>query len=618
MADYGETPTTITPEGSATDPKFPLSDFIQKVRVAKSGAFWFRRRRHPDWTDNYTLYRDKVQMNRLTQRQSVNIPLIKSAIKTLLKDIDDPPILYFTNLDNNDQAELFLNEYWKVAALKNKLTVKDIVDKRQVLLFGRSFKAMNIVNGNFYFDITDPQDMLVDRYVDPSDLDSARFVIQQHIYTPLSSLLTNPDFDTTETAKLQHFLGTRAGLIKAEENQLDFVERQKRMASMGVIDIFSPILGETYVELNKVFFKEFNPESKRDEITYAVTAEDMVTLYKSPLEDCIGETADHFWDSHYPYNTWGDETERTDFWSDGVADTLRTLNKVLNSWFSQMVENRTLRNFGMNYFNSSLTDEGFTPQTFEPVPWGWYPIPAGDKAMGDQIMRVEVPDLTDDLAEMNFIMQIAQQASAATTFQEGVQGQQQVTLGEVQLLLANAKQRVKSMAVYYTDAWYDFGLKFSKMLEAAPDKLDDVTLHKKGRLTKKMFTKTISPHDWLTKSGYNVEVRMKSEMEEADTASLQKLQYAKSIMPNNQALDTIVKKKSLDFADLAASEISEVMKEEEQLKTAAITNPMNTQPGQANGAVPPGQQMMPMGGQPANRPPQKTAPPPVQPAPAVM
>lgn len=564
----------------------PNAELLEKLRINKETAYKHRRRRHFDWTDNYTLYRDKVQLNRLTQRQSVNIPLIKSSIKTLLKDIDDPPILYFSNLDNNDQAEVYYNEYWKYVAQRNNLILKDIQDKRQVMLFGRSFKFMNIVDGHFFFEIVDPQDVLIDRYVDPTDIDSARYLIRQHIYRPLASLGTNPKYDNPAVKRIQDYLGSDAGLVKAEANQLDWVEKQRREASLGVIDAFAPQLGETYVELNEWFIKEFDQKKKQDVIRYIVTAEDMEVLYAANLEDCIGETQDDFWQSHYPASTWGDETERTDFWSDGVADTLRTLNKVLNSWFSQMVENRTLRNFGMNYFNSSLTDEGFLPQTFEPVPWGWYPIPAGDNGkLGDQIMRVDVPDLTDTMKEIEFIMQIAQQASAATTMQEGVKPEaQQITLGEVQLLLKSAQERVKSMSVYYTESWKDFGLKYTKMLEAAPDLIDPVTINKKGRLTSKNYSKTISPQDWYTNQGHKVEVLMKEDMQAKTADDLQKLQYSKALMPMNKILDTIIKKKSLEFADLSSSEISEVIKEDEvDMQNQAALAQQGMQPGGAPG-----------------------------------
>lgn len=568
-----------------------ISPLMQKLRVNKHSAFLFRRRRQPDWTDNYTLGRDKVQINRLTQRQSANIPLIKSTVKTLLKDIDEPPILYFSNLDNNDQAEVFYNEYWHVNSIQNKLTLKDITDKRQEMYFGRSFKALNIVDGNFYWEVVDPQDMLVDRYVDPSDIDTARFIIREHIYKPLASLRTDSKYDNKAVKDLQKFMSTDEGLVRATENQLDWVEKQRRMATLGVIDTFAPILGETYVELNEFFVKEFDETTKTDQIMYVVTAEDMVVLYKEKLENCIGETSDHFWSNHYPFTTWADETERTDFWSDGVVDSIRTLNKILNAWFSQLVENRTMRSFGMNFFNSSLGDEGFTPQTFEPVPWGWYPIPAGvGGKLGDQIMNIPVPDLADTLKDMEFVMNLAQQASAATSTQQGVAEPSPVTLGEVQLTLQNAQQRVKAMGVYYNASWEDFGLKFVKMLEAAPDLINPLTVHKKGRITDKNYTKTISPADWYAKNGYKVEVKMKEDVQSANLDTLQKLQFSKSLMPGNTALDKVIKKKSLELADIPAGEMSEILKEDEVQTQALLNAPpiLNAGPGAAGtGQTPP-------------------------------
>lgn len=557
---------------------FIPSELMQKLRVDKQSAFLFRRRRQPDWTDNYTLGRDKVQINRLTQRQSVNVPLIKSTVKSLLKDIDEPPLLYFRNHDNDDQAEVFFNEYWRANAIQNQLIIKDIVDKRQEMYFGRSFKFLNIVDGDFYWEIVDPQDVLVDRYVDPADIDTARFIIREHIYKPLSSLATDPKFDSKAVKDLQTFLGTTAGLVRATENQLDWVEKQRRMATLGVIDTFAPQLGETYVELNEFFIKEWDEKEKCDKINYIVTAEDMVVLYQAILEDCIGETPDHFWRWNYPVVTWADETERTDFWSDGVVDSIRTLNKILNAWFSQLVENRTMRSFGMNYFNSSLGEEGFTPQTFEPLPWGWYPIPAGAGGkIGDQVMNVPIPDLKDTLQDMEFVMTLAEKASAATNTQQGVAETTPVTLGEVQLTLNNAQQRVKAMSKYYNAAWEDFGLKFVKMLEAAPDMIKPLTINKKGRLTDKNYTKTISPQDWYAKNGYGVECKMKEDVQSATLDTLQKLGYAKSLMPTNQALAKVEKKKSLELADVSAGEMSEILKEDEA-QTQALANapPMMT------------------------------------------
>src|SRR3990167_5554565 len=113
----------------------------------KEGGLIYRERREEDWREIYTLYRDKPQVNRLIQRQSVNIPLMKTQMKTLLKDIDDMPVIQFENLDNDKQAELFKNKYWEYTGEQNNDELQDIVDKNLCLLYGRSFDQWQIVDG---------------------------------------------------------------------------------------------------------------------------------------------------------------------------------------------------------------------------------------------------------------------------------------------------------------------------------------------------------------------------------------------------------------------------------------------------------------------------------------
>lgn len=180
-------------------------------------------------------------------------------------------------------------------------------------------------------------------------------------------------------------------------------------------------------------------------------------------------------------------------------------------------------------------------------------------------MHVEIPLLEDTLNEMNFIKQIAQEASAANATQEGVKQSREVTLGEIKLALASAQERVKSMAVYYNDSWKEFGHKYIKMLEASHHLIDPVTIHRHGRLTKKMYTKVITPEDWLTEMGFAVEIKMQSEKQEEDIQSLQWLNAARSIMPNNPIVDEEYKKKILESAKLPSSAISEALKIDKQM-----------------------------------------------------
>jgi hypothetical protein len=545
---------------------------LEMLRLNKEGGYNYRQRRHEDWDENYELYRDKVTINRLIQRQSVNIPLMKQTLRTLLKDVDDMPLLHFENLDNNKDAEIFKNEYWKWTQDHNRMEIQDIVDKKQVFMFGRSFDQWQVVDGAIKMTVEDPMDFLVSRYTDPSDIHTTRFFVHTHIFKPFSAIESNPDYDKSAIARLKTFYGTEMGLLKLAANKDMLMDKNQKMEDLGVLDINDPVLGEAYVELSL----HFTYQDKEEQLYLWVECDDQEILMKKPLEEVIGTTADHFFRTHIPYVSWADDIERQDFWSDGVADIVRTPNKVLNSWFSQLVENRTLRNFGMNYFDATI--EGFTPPTNQPpVPGGWYPLPGKPSEV---YQRIDIPDLSESLDEMAFVIQMIEKATGATATQQGVQTERQVTLGEVQLALGEAKERIKGMSKFYTQAWKDRGIMFDKLCEAAASKLDAVKIYKKGRNTDEVFSREISAKDWQTKAGYNVKVWSQDEKNEKDTKEIEKINVVSTLIPGNARLEEIKQRKLLEFAGLTPDEISDIIEEEKTKRLSLAMNPMmGTPPG---------------------------------------
>jgi len=315
----------------------------------------------------------------------------------------------------------------------------------------------------------------------------------------------------------------------------------------------------------------------------------MEIIMKKPLEELIGKTEDDFWRTHYPYNSWASDLERQDWYSDAVADVVRTSNKVLNSWLSQLVENRTLRNFGMHYFDSTMTAEGFMPQTFNPIPWGWYGVPGKPSEV---LQKVDIPDLSESLDEMKFLIEINEKATGAVATQQGAPVERNITLGEVQLALGEAKERIKGMSKFYTQAWKERGLMFLKLIEAAPEKLDAVKIYKKGRSTSDIYSREISPKDWMTKAGYQTKVWSQDEKRAQDTESLQKMNAIKVFMPNNPKVDEIYIRKLLEFGDLTPEEINEIMEYERQAREQMLNQPqpmLEGQPGQPGQPVQQGQ-----------------------------
>lgn len=535
-----------------------LDPETQMYLNAKQSGFNYRQRRHEDWTETYDLYRDKVQINRLTQRQSVHVPLMKMIVRSIMKDVDDMPVLYFENLDGDKDAEIFKNEYWKYIQRKNNMELQDIVDKRQVLMFGRSYDQWQIVDGEVKWTVQDPMDILIDRYVDPFNIDSARFLIHEHIFVPLAVLKQNEKYDQDVVSDLAHYYASQEGLIKSKQNEQSLQEKNQKLADMGLTDVDQPVLGETYVELTLFFhYAQYDKEAP-EQLYLTVYAEDRYRLQKEKLETIIGETTEHYWRNHLPYESWADDLERQDWLSDGVGDTLRTANKILDVWYSQLVENRTLRSLDMFFYDA--TEDSFTPQVWQPQAFGMYGVP-GDP---NKIMKkVDIPDLSESLDEMRYIQELAEKATGATATQQGAQTERQVTLGEVQLALGEAKERVKGMSKFYTPAWERRGEKFVKLVEAAGDKLDIVKVFKKGRNTNTMYTRDIGPKDWASKAGYYCRVWSQDEKNEQDTQEIEKLTAVSANMPGNPKLTEIKNRKLLEFAGLSPDEINEVMQFEE-------------------------------------------------------
>lgn len=562
---------------------------LQMLINNKTEGYNYRQPREEPWREIYELYNDHVTVNRLTQRQSVNMPLMKTVLRTLMKNIDEMPIVEFQNNDNDLEAEVFENEYWKLTLEYNNAELQDIVDKKQDFFAGRTFDSWQIKDGRVVFNIEDFEDILVSRFMNPYDLNSSRYLIHTHIFVPLTSLAKNPDYDVAEINKLIKFFETKLGILKAQDNMNSLQQKNKKLSNLGVTDIDDPILGETYVELtlHHVYRDNDTYEGQLMEtqiFTY-VEAENQCILMKKPLEKILGVTVDNWWRNHYNYHSWGDDLDKQNFWTGGIGDIVLTPNKVQNVWFSQKVENRTMRGFGMTFYDATKKADGFVPNTFQPRPFGFYGVPGKPS---DVIQRVDLPDLSDSIDDMNFITEMVQNATGATPGQQGITPPAGTPLGTTQIVEGEAKARTQGIAKFYTDAWKKRAQTFLKLIEGSPDKIDAVKIFKKGRNTDEVHRREIAPKDWMTKSGYTIKVWSQDDKDKQDSQSLQKLQALMLAMPDNPKVKEIYDRKLAEYASLKPDEVAAIMDYEKQKLTMPQPVVDNGAGGQATGGAPNG------------------------------
>ena len=120
-----------------------IENVLSKITHEMSVAMIYQKRRHSAWNETYSLYRDIVVVNRLTQRQSINIPLMKETIKAKGSKINEKLDIYLKSKSGNMDKEITINEVWKQAAEDNLFSLQDRADKKQELLYGRSHIMLN-------------------------------------------------------------------------------------------------------------------------------------------------------------------------------------------------------------------------------------------------------------------------------------------------------------------------------------------------------------------------------------------------------------------------------------------------------------------------------------------
>lgn len=538
---------------------FSDSELLMKLKAEKKSGDELQIRKHEDWDENYELYRNKVKTNRLTQRQAVNIPLMKETIKTLSSKIDDPPNVEWQELSGDESKELIYQEIWNENSKRNKIELVDALDKKNVLLYGLSTKWLNIEDYGVSVGVDDVYDTVFDPLMETGNIETARFIIRKNIFRSVREILADKRYTKEGKDDLKIWADSPPGLTQSSKNKEEWEKKMERLRAMGVDNKDFPLFagGDRVVNLCEHYYNQW--DGKDWERRVCVYAEDTIELMNESLEDLIGV---EFW----PCVTWSEDPETNDIYSDSVADLVRTPNKVLNVWFSQLIENRTLKNFQMHWF---MPGQNYTPQTYQPGPGVMLPAPPGDD-IRKTIMPVEVSGLDDTLEAINAITQIVERGSGAVALDKGQAEPGTQTLGEVQILVGKAMERTTAMAKFYRMAWYELAWKWDKMMHANAPKF--MNLYKAGR-SGKLYPKRVFRDDWKSDVGYEPIVRSSSEQEAENTKGIQKFMFILAQFPNNPALRKIAQKRMLEIVDLTPEELSQVEDAEEQAQQQAQMQP---------------------------------------------
>ena len=524
------------------------SALIAKLTSEKKVAYEFQERKHDHWRQTYELYRDYVATNRLTQRQAVNFPLLKETIKTTLAKIDDPPKVVFKCLEKGDKGrekEFILKELWDYYTNKLNLEGQDLLDKKNVLMTGRSHIKLNFLEKKFKCEVLENWDCLIDPKVSALDIESAKWFIHQNIFRSLREILANKKYEEKGKQELKQFLNSKEGMILSGDTKLALDDKNERLRNLGVDNFDDFGARDVIIELKEHYTNIWNTQTKKFERWVIIYALDNIILFQKKLKDVLGV-------DFLPFVTWADDIEVNDYWSDGQADVVRVPNKILNIWLSQMLENRTLINYGMSWFDA--TNPAFRPQSFTPKPFGMYPSPGDPNTV---IKQVDIPNLAGSIQEMEFIKALVERVTATTAIEKGTSEKKQITLGETQILAGRSQERFINIAKHYRKRTEQLAEKWYEIMDAGTSIADSVKLYKES-FKGNMFEKEIKSSDWKSKAGYKIKVLSSSEQEMEKSEELQKWSALKQMFVNNPALQKIADRRILEAMNLTPEEMKEV------------------------------------------------------------
>lgn len=537
----------------------------------KEESIKFKERRFNQWNENYALYRDKVFINRLTQRQPINVPIIRETIMSWISKIDEAPKLRFETRDTSNKdkdAEIVFNTMYEYYYDKLRLDVLDNVEKKQVGLQGRGFKKIAFSRGEIFIDLIDGYDIEIDPRVNPLDIQTATYLKQTHIYRSLKEILANDKYDATAKKELKIFLDTKRGLLKSAEDEQSYLLRKERLENLGVTNFDEYGASDLLVELNESYDLVWNDEDKAFERRLRVIATDSVLLLDVLLKDAIGI-------SRIPIVSWASDPDAVDFWSDGIADNVRTFNKITNMYISQDLENRTYRNFGMYFYNTM--NGTFQPRAFEAKPFGMYGLPGNPSEIMQQI-RIE--SLGDVSSQISWLKNLIQSSVAQTPTERGVKEQGEQTLGQVKLQLAGSKGMNQVVSKNYRGAWKELGCLFYDILKE--NSKGTMKIWKKAP-NGDYASKEVFPSDWKTQNGYEVIVKIEADANAEDDFDLKKIQYIKNSFMDNPVALKIAKKKELEIMGWSPQEVEAIMSAENpqpqnvvQEAPAKVNNPQDS------------------------------------------
>jgi len=376
-----------------------------------SFARLYKQGKVSNWQKNEALYYGNKETS-TESRSNVDLSRMQEFVHTVLSKIDNPLVFEFTKRKPSQLERVkLLNSLKEVDANIDNWDIKDIVGKKQAIIYGRAIYSYyaDSVNKKYksHLETIDVYDFLIDPSAGGIDIENARYLGDYSVVLSAKDLKTGAKQGIYNKETVRQLLEGGGNNDDSSQEETNKMSRSYDQLTIGKKEI---------KDVNKYkFWRWFTTFSEDGERYYLLMDNSGATLLCEKLTDIFSAT-DEFADGAWPYWSWASFMDLTEFWTPSFCDYAREIFMAQNVSINQMLDNAEAINKPQRIVNvKAIEDQTKLKYRRD----GIIPV-KGDFDINKVYQTIVVPNIQTPVDVFNILEGIQQKSSGVTDQVAGV------------------------------------------------------------------------------------------------------------------------------------------------------------------------------------------------------
>lgn len=387
-----------------------IAQALKEIEFART----YKQGKIRNWQINEDLYYSRKPRS-IESRANVDLGQMASFVHTILSKIDNPLIFKFTKRKDSQMKRVkMLNRLREIDADKDNWDIKDIVGKKQALIYGRAIYSYYADSYNGYcphLENVDVYDFLIDPACGGIDMENAMFMGRYGV--------VKQKYQLEQGVKDKIYLRTETNTLiegngNSTEQPQEVVNQQNRTYDQNVWNAQKEISNP-----DKYVFWEWYTTYKGERY-YLLLSERGGTAVR------VEKLKDIFKNDKFPFWSWAVFPDLTEFWTPSYCDYVREIFMAQATSINQMLDNAEAINKPMRIVNVSAI-ENLAELKYRRD--GVIKV-KGDFDANKAYQTINIPSITTPINVFQTLDAIQEKASGVTASAKGVADEDKVGIYE--------------------------------------------------------------------------------------------------------------------------------------------------------------------------------------------